>query len=182
MADQADKSTEPKAAEEPPVVADGAVEAPVESVEPAEPAEPVAPPEPERQAPEPPKHYFWGTGRRKKSIARVRIRPGTGKIAVNKREMDEYFTADKDRSAVLAPLEASGMLKSWDIWVNVSGGGPTGQAGAVRLGLARAIAGAVPDVERSLRHQGLLTRDPRMSERKKPGQKGARKRFQFSKR
>lgn len=167
-AGQADTATKPKVAEE------AAAEAPVET--------PVEPAKPQRAAPEPPKHYFWGTGRRKKSVARVRIRPGTGKIAINKRDMEEYFTADKDRSSVLAPLEAAEMLKAWDIWVNVRGGGFTGQAGAVKLGLARAIAGAVPDMERALRHQGLLTRDPRMSERKKPGQKGARKRFQFSKR
>ena len=112
----------------------------------------------------------------------MRIRPGTGKIEVNKREMLEYFVVEKDRNAVLAPLTASGMLKSWDVFVNVQGGGYTGQAGAVKLGLARAISGALPDVERTLKDKGMMTRDPRMKERKKYGRKGARKRFQFSKR
>ena len=108
--------------------------------------------------------------------------PGEGSILINKRELQEYFSSEKDRNAVLSPLQNTEMVKSWDIWVNVGGGGSTGQAGAVKLGLARAISKAVPDVERALRNSGLLTRDPRMSERKKPGQPGARKKFQFSKR
>lgn len=165
-ADAADDKPAEAAAEKP-------AEKPVEKVE-------------ERSRPAPPvpegKHYFWGTGRRKKAVARVRIRPGEGNILVNKREMTEYFVSEKDRNAVIAPLKASEMARSWDIWVNVGGGGSTGQAGAIKLGLARAIAKAVPDTESSLRDQGLLTRDPRMVERKKPGQPGARKRFQFSKR
>ncbi len=148
------------------------------------PAEEDQAPAPERAAPAVPadKHYFWGTGRRKKAIARVRIRPGTGQITLNKRDLETYFTQPKDRNAVLAPLQCVGMIKAWDIWANISGGGFTGQAGAVKLGLARALATAMPDTEHSLRAQGLLTRDARMVERKKPGQKGARKRFQFSKR
>ena len=157
------------------------------------PAEDAAPqgdaptPEPEdtsRQVPAPAEgqHYFWGTGRRKSAVARVRIRPGTGKILVNKRQVDLYFHHQKDQQVVAAPLETAHMATSWDIWANVSGGGTTGQAGAIRMGLARAIAKAVPDVERDLRDQGHLTRDARMKERKKPGQPGARKRFQFSKR
>ncbi len=135
-------------------------------------------------ATEPPqdKHYWWGTGRRKSAIARVRIRPGTGKFLINKREIDNYFTETKDRNVIVSPLETVGMAGVWDIWVNVGGGGFTGQAGAVTLGLARAIAKAVPETESMLRSRGLLTRDARMSERKKPGQPGARKRFQFSKR
>ena len=143
-----------------------------------------APAVPERPAPNVPagKHYFWGTGRRKKAIARVRIRPGSGKITLNKRDMEKYFVREKDRNAVLAPLQCVQMVKSWDIWANIGGGGFTGQAGAVKLGLARALAAAVPETEHALRAQGLLTRDARMVERKKPGQKGARKRFQFSKR
>jgi small subunit ribosomal protein S9 len=128
------------------------------------------------------KHYWWGTGRRKRAVARVRIRPGTGQFTVNKREAAAYFNEEKDRQAVVSPLETVNMMKSWDIWANVAGGGFTGQAGAVTLGLARAIAKAVPETETLLRDRGLLTRDARMSERKKYGRKGARKRFQFSKR
>jgi len=127
-------------------------------------------------------HYIWGTGRRKKAVARVRIRPGTGKFLVNKRQMSDFFTQERDRQAVLAPLVTVKMLKSWDVWVNIAGGGFAGQAGAVTLGLARALAKAMPELDATLRDKGLLTRDPRMVERKKYGQKGARKRFQFSKR
>ena len=127
-------------------------------------------------------HYIWGTGRRKKAVARVRIRPGEGKILINKRDVDDYFPQDKDRASVVAPLDAARMRRSWDVWVNVGGGGQTGQAGAVMLGLARALAKAMPELESALRDHGLMTRDARVSERKKPGQPGARKRFQFSKR
>lgn len=127
-------------------------------------------------------HYIWGTGRRKKSVARVRIRPGTGQILINKRQVDDYFHHEKDRQVILAPLSAAGAVRSWDVWANVGGGGSTGQAGAVALGMARAIIKALPELEAALRDKGLLTRDARMSERKKYGQKGARKRFQFSKR
>ena len=139
---------------------------------------------PVRKAPEVPagKHYFWGTGRRKSSVARVRIRPGSGKIVVNKRDMEKYFCIEDDRNAVIAPLQTVNMLKDWDVFVNVNGGGTTGQAGAVKLGLSRALCVAIPDIERDLRNQKLLTRDARMKERKKYGRKGARKRFQFSKR
>jgi len=132
--------------------------------------------------PPPQKHYWWGTGRRKSAVARVRMRPGTGKFLINGREIGHYFSEDKDRQAVVAPLETTSMVGQWDIWVNVNGGGFTGQAGAVLLGLARAIAKAVPDAESLLRSRGLLTRDARIVERKKYGQPGARKRFQFSKR
>lgn len=135
-----------------------------------------APPLPEGQ------HYVWGTGRRKKAIARVRIRPGTGKFLVNKREIDAYFTESRDREAVVTPLTVVDMLKSWDVWANVKGGGYSGQAGAVTLGLARALSKAAPQTEAALREKNLMTRDARMKERKKFGQKGARKRFQFSKR
>ena len=158
---------------------------PAAQAKPAAPApEPEAPAAPVHAAPEPPaeKHYWWGTGRRKKAVARVRIRPGSGKVTVNKRELDEYFRQIRDRETVLSPLQVSQMATAWDVWANVTGGGPTGQAGAVTLGLARAIAKAVPDLESHLRDRGLLTRDARMPERKKPGQPGARKRFQFSKR
>ncbi len=145
---------------------------------------PVEAPAPSRTAAPLPagKHYIWGTGRRKKSVARVRIRPGSGNILINKREVDAYFASAADRSAVAAPLEAVSMTKAWDIWVNVGGGGTTGQAGAVELGLARALAKAMPELEHDLRDKGLMTRDSRMKERKKYGQRGARRRFQFSKR
>jgi small subunit ribosomal protein S9 len=128
------------------------------------------------------KHWFWGTGRRKTSIARVRIRPGDGKFVVNNRPMDEFFTEERDRNDVVAPLQVTRMAGSWDVYCNVRGGGPTGQAGAILLGLARALSEAIPDVEHELRSHGHLTRDARMKERKKPGQPGARRRFQFSKR
>lgn len=128
------------------------------------------------------KLWIWGTGRRKKAVARVRIRPGEGKINVNGRDVEEYFSAHKDRQAVLAPLRTSHLLKSYDVYCNVVGGGTTGQADAIKLGLARAIAKHQPEFEHDLRNNGLLTRDARMPERKKPGQPGARKHFQFSKR
>jgi small subunit ribosomal protein S9 len=126
--------------------------------------------------------YIWGLGRRKKAVARVRIRPGTGQILINTRKFDEYFTEDRDRNAVLSPLQTVHMVTSYDVWANVNGGGFAGQAGAVTLGIARALVKAAPDVEPALRDTTLLTRDSRMKERKKYGQKGARKRFQFSKR
>jgi len=159
------------------------------SPEAAAPASPEAPVAEEAQVvsqPAPPlapgKQFIWGTGRRKTAVARVRIRPGTGKFIVNKREATAYFTHERDRQAILGPLEAAKMLKSWDIYVNVNGGGYVGQAGAVVMGLARALFKAVPDVESALRDQGMMTRDARMKERKKYGQRGARRRFQFSKR
>jgi len=166
-----DSKVESQPSEAPPAAA----KAP-EAAEPAEPQSAPAPPVPEGQ------HYFWGTGRRKRAIARVRMRPGSGKFVINKRQSDEYFKHEKDRQRIVAPLQTVKMMKSWDIWASVSGGGYTGQAGAVTLGLARALAKAVPEMEGALRDNGLLTRDARMSERKKYGQKGARKRFQFSKR
>ena len=126
--------------------------------------------------------YWWGTGRRKTSVARVRIRPGSGKVIVNKRELDDYFKRDQDRKAVLVPLKAVQAEKSFDIFINVRGGGITGQAGAALLGVARALRTYDENYIGALRDNGLLTRDPRMVERKKPGQAGARRRFQFSKR
>jgi small subunit ribosomal protein S9 len=126
--------------------------------------------------------YWWGTGRRKTSVARVRIRPGTGKLIVNKRELDDYFKRDQDRKAVVAPLKLLHAEKSFDVFVNVQGGGMTGQAGAALLGVARALKTYDENYTGALRDNGLLTRDPRMVERKKPGQAGARRRFQFSKR
>ncbi len=127
-------------------------------------------------------HYIFGTGRRKKAVARVRIRPGTGKILVNKRDLEKFFVHEKDRTAAVSPLHTTGMANSLDVWVNVRGGGSTGQADAVKLGLARAIAKAIPEAEQTLRDSNLMTRDARIKERKKYGQRGARRRFQFSKR
>lgn len=126
--------------------------------------------------------YYWGTGRRKTAIARVRIKPGDGKFVVNKREVDVFFCTDKDRQAVRTPLKVTESVSSFDIFVNVKGGGISGQAGAVVLGLARALVAADASYESKLKAQDLLTRDSRKVERKKYGRSGARKRFQFSKR
>lgn len=127
-------------------------------------------------------HYIWGTGRRKSSVARVRIRPGTGKFVVNKREVDQFFHLEHARQEVRTPLRVTETTKSVDVFVNVNGGGTTGQAGAVLLGLARALLKANPEYGAKLREHNLLSRDPRKVERKKYGQRGARRRFQFSKR
>ncbi|MHC4912850.1 MAG: 30S ribosomal protein S9 [Planctomycetota bacterium] len=126
--------------------------------------------------------YIWGTGRRKSSVARVRIKPGKGKLLVNKKQLGDYFPREQDRQAVLAPLKAVECEKSFDIFVNVRGGGSTGQSGAVRLGIGRALKKYDENYLQPLRDGGHLTRDSRMVERKKPGQRGARRRFQFSKR
>lgn len=125
---------------------------------------------------------FQGTGRRKTSIARVRLATGTGKITVNGRPFENYFPMDSIRGIVIQPLTVTGTADKFDIRVNVTGGGPTGQAGAVRHGIARALLHADANFRASLKAEGFLTRDPRMKERKKYGQPGARKRFQFSKR
>lgn len=125
---------------------------------------------------------FLGTGRRKTSIARVRLSSGTGKVTVNGRTFENYFPTDSLRMVVQQPLNITGTADKFDIRVNVTGGGPTGQAGAVRHGIARALLLADANFRPSLKAEGLLTRDPRMKERKKYGQPGARKRFQFSKR
>jgi small subunit ribosomal protein S9 len=139
-----------------------------------------------KQAPtatsEPKGGYWWGTGRRKSSVARVRIKPGDGKFVVNKKELKEYFVREQDRKAVLAPLVTVDAQKSFDVFINVKGGGTTGQAGASLLGVARALKKYDEHFVQALRDGGHLTRDPRMVERKKPGQRGARRRFQFSKR
>ncbi|MHC4130710.1 MAG: 30S ribosomal protein S9 [Planctomycetota bacterium] len=126
--------------------------------------------------------FWWGTGRRKSAVARVRIKPGTGKLVVNKKELEQYFTGDKDRKAVVAPLKAVDAERSFDIFVNVKGGGTTGQAEATLLGVARALKNFNESYLQPLRDGGYLTRDSREVERKKPGQRGARRRFQFSKR
>jgi len=126
--------------------------------------------------------YWWGTGRRKSSVARARIKPGDGKLLINKRELNDYFTRDQDRQAVIAPLKTVDGEKSFDVFINVKGGGSTGQSGAARLGIARALRNYDENYIQLLRDGGHLTRDSRMVERKKPGQRGARKKFQFSKR
>jgi small subunit ribosomal protein S9 len=126
--------------------------------------------------------FTWGTGRRKAAVARVRIRPGEGKFLINDRALEEYFPREGDRLLISAPLTAANGAGKWDIFVNVQGGGLTGQTGAVVLGLARALVKAEPTSEQSLRDQGLLTRDARKVERKKYGRSGARRGFQFSKR
>lgn len=122
------------------------------------------------------------TGRRKTASAQVRVAPGSGKILVNGRPYDEYFTVVAQQSAVLKPLEVAKTTNVYDISVNARGGGTAGQAGAISLGIARALIQLTPELRPALKAEGLLTRDPRMKERKKSGQPGARKRFQFSKR
>lgn len=132
--------------------------------------------------PDPKLRYFWGTGRRKTAVARVRIRPGTGQFLVNDRPLEKFFTEDRDRLDAVAPLKATGTLGKVDVLVNVSGGGLSGQAGAIVLGVARALKKANPEYDDVLRAGGYLTRDSRMRERKKYGRRGARRSFQFSKR
>ena len=125
---------------------------------------------------------FLGTGRRKTSIARVRIATGSGKIVVNGRAFENYFPTETLRMVVSQPLVVTASTEKYDIRVNVQGGGPTGQAGAVRHGIARALLEVDANLRPSLKSEGLLTRDSRAKERKKYGQPGARKRFQYSKR
>jgi small subunit ribosomal protein S9 len=125
---------------------------------------------------------FEATGRRKESTARVRITPGTGQIIINKRNAAEYFARPTLVMQVEQPLKITDTLGSYDIRVTAKGGGLSGQAGAIRHGIARALERMNPDLRPALKVAGLLTRDPRMVERKKSGQPGARKKFQFSKR
>lgn len=124
----------------------------------------------------------YGTGRRKKSIARVYLVPGTGNITINKRSIDEYLGLETLKVIVRQPLTATETTDKFDVLVNVHGGGYTGQAGAVRHGIARALVQADPDYRLTLKKAGFLTRDPRMKERKKYGLKAARRAPQFSKR
>src|ERR1700753_3095570 len=125
---------------------------------------------------------FLGTGRRKTSVARVRLASGSGKIVVNGRPFETYFPTETLRMVVNQPLVVTSLTGKYDLRVNVQGGGPTGQAGAVRHGIARALLEADIALRPTLKSEGFLTRDPRMKERKKYGQPGARKRFQYSKR
>jgi small subunit ribosomal protein S9 len=125
---------------------------------------------------------FYGTGRRKTSTARVYLRPGTGEIVINRKAFDQYFPNEALRMVIRQPLQLTETAAKFDILVNVAGGGPAGQAGAVRHGITRALMEFNADLRPTLKQAGLVTRDPRIKERKKYGQKGARKRFQFSKR
>jgi len=128
------------------------------------------------------KTWFHGTGRRKESIARVFVRPGSGKFTVNGREVESYFPNHAWKHDATEPLKFTNLADQVDVVVTAHGGGTGGQAGAVRMGLSRAIARFNPELRPALRKNGFLTRDSRMKERKKYGQKGARKRFQFTKR
>jgi small subunit ribosomal protein S9 len=129
-----------------------------------------------------PEKTFYATGKRKSSIARVWMRPGAGKVTVNDQEVDSYFDLDTAKVMIFQPLELTGTLGQFDISVNVHGGGNKGQAGDIRHGITRALLTVKDEFRESLKKAGLITRDPRKKERKKYGQKGARKRFQFSKR
>ena len=124
----------------------------------------------------------YATGRRKTSVARVWLKPGNGQIVINKQPINEYFRRQTLELIVRQPLEQVGQLEKFDIYANVCGGGWSGQAGAVRMGIARCLVQADDKFKKSLREAGFITRDARKVERKKPGQKKARKRFQFSKR
>jgi small subunit ribosomal protein S9 len=125
---------------------------------------------------------FIATGRRKTSVARIRMTAGSGKIDINGRSFEDYFPTAPLQNTVLQPLQAVKMASAYDLSINASGGGATGQAGAVRLAIARALLQVDGNLRGNLKGEGLLRRDPRMKERKKSGQPGARKRFQFSKR
>ena len=128
------------------------------------------------------KPYFYGTGRRKSSVARVRVYNGTGKITINDRDIDDYFGLETLKLIVRQPLNITGTLDKFDIVCRVAGGGVTGQAGAIRHGISRALLQYDAELRADLKKAGLLTRDPRMKERKKYGLKGARRAPQFSKR
>jgi small subunit ribosomal protein S9 len=125
---------------------------------------------------------FIATGRRKTSVARVRMAAGSGKIDINGRNFEDYFPTAPLQNTVLQPLQAAKVVNNYDVSINASGGGVAGQAGAARLAIARALLQTDPNIRGGLKSEGLLRRDPRMKERKKSGQPGARKRFQFSKR
>ena len=125
---------------------------------------------------------FYGTGRRKTSIARVWIKPGAGRILINKRAFEDYFPRETLRMIIAQPLQVTNTEGQFDVLATVGGGGPTGQAGALRHGLARALVRFDENLRQVLKKAGLLTRDPRMRERKKYGQPGARQKFQYSKR
>ena len=125
---------------------------------------------------------YYGTGRRKSSTARVYLRPGAGAVVINRKPFEQYFPNETLRMVIRQPLQLTETAAKFDILVNVAGGGPAGQAGAIRHGITRALIEFNADLRPPLKQAGLITRDPRIKERKKYGQKGARKRFQFSKR
>lgn len=125
---------------------------------------------------------YWGTGRRKSSVARVRLVPGTGKVTINNREFEDYMPSPAARYDVLQPLNLTSTINSYDVFVNVIGGGKTGQAGAIRHGITRALMEVNPDFRSVLKKAGLVTRDPRVKERKKYGLRKARRAPQYSKR
>ena len=125
---------------------------------------------------------YYGTGRRKTSTARVYLRPGAGEVVVNRKPFDKYFPNETLRMIIRQPLQLTETTTKFDLLINVKGGGPSGQAGAIRHGITRALMEVNADLRPALKQAGLVTRDPRIKERKKYGQKGARKRFQFSKR
>ena len=125
---------------------------------------------------------FIATGRRKTSVARIRMTAGSGKIDINGRNFEDYFPSVPLQNVVLQPLQSAKVVNNYDVSINASGGGVAGQAGAARLAIARALLQTDPNIRGGLKSEGLLRRDPRMKERKKSGQPGARKRFQFSKR
>ncbi|MCY3021436.1 MAG: 30S ribosomal protein S9 [Planctomycetota bacterium] len=126
--------------------------------------------------------YFWGTGRRKCATARVRLRPGSGHVIINDRPLERYFGGENHRNAVTSVLKFTKLATAFDVFCSVCGGGITGQAEAIRMGIARALLLYDRNLEKQLRDEGYLTRDSRMVERKKYGQAGARRRFQYSKR
>jgi len=146
----------------------------------------VRPPKPSKakasEPPQPKSQAIWATGRRKEAVARIQLIPGTGQMAINNLPYDRYFPREALRLAIRQPLLVTQKLGKYDVRANVGGGGLTGQAGAIRLGIARALLQLDPALRAGLRGAGLLTRDPRAKERKKYGQKGARKRFQWTKR
>ena len=125
---------------------------------------------------------YYGTGRRKTSTARVYLRPGSGDVLVNRKTFSQYFPNEALRMIIRQPMQLTDTTNKFDVVVNVAGGGPSGQAGAIRHGITRALIEFNADLRPALKQAGLVTRDPRIKERKKYGQKGARKRFQFSKR
>jgi small subunit ribosomal protein S9 len=129
-----------------------------------------------------PEKTYYATGKRKTSIARVWMKPGDGKVTVNEQDLNQYFKLDTAKMIIFQPLELTGTLGQFDIAVTVQGGGMKGQAGAIRHGITRGLLAIKNEFRESLKKAGLITRDPRKKERKKYGQKGARKRFQYSKR
>ena len=136
----------------------------------------------EAGAPQGKQTFIWGVGRRKSATARVRVAVGSGKITINNRELNDFLSGERDRKSIFGPIDATSTGGKIDIHAQCDGGGQSGQAGAIVMGLARALVKFDPSTEAALRAGGYLTRDSRMKERKKYGQRGARRRFQFSKR